>query len=104
MSWRRLRRISTTSQEAHAPAPAGRSSGAEKPVGARFESGSAGALMAIVWPRCRPSAVNRPPSLSHETATLLIWFGRGRRAGELLADDRPDEAHEDEDAGEQADK
>ena len=44
---RRLRRISTTSHAAHAPAPASSSSVAEKPVELRVSVSARGALMAI---------------------------------------------------------
>src|SRR5438105_6657239 len=105
-SARRLRRISTTSHIEQEPAPAKSNSVAEKPVGGRSVSvGSAGALMESIWPGCRPSAVNRPACLSQETLTVLMRAAATAAEGPaLLADDRPDEAHEDEDAGEQPDE
>jgi hypothetical protein len=64
-----LRRISTTSQAAHDPAPASSSSVAEKPVGPRVSPGARGALISIVRPMCEPSAVKRPPAASQLMAT-----------------------------------
>jgi len=71
MSARRLRRISTTSQAAHDPAPASSNSVAEKPVEPRVSVSARGALMVIGCPSWEPSAVNRPASFSHEMETDL---------------------------------